>query len=229
MASALLLCLLALHSGRVSAAAEVGLRHEPGVETRLLLSALAHYRPLPQLALTSQATLAGLDNTGLASYGLGVVLQPLPGLPLQAALEAAHQQWSEWQTGENRASGLLTADPRPRFRLGVGAAWRVPLTGRGRWDSPLHWHSDMPEWNLVYLVCWHFLSYRDWHLAAFLSNLDRYGLTTPQQLPFGLEAAHHVRSQLLVQARVAASIKGLSGPLGSLGSISASVGVSGGY
>lgn len=227
MTAAFVACLILAHPDLLSVRVDAGIRHEPGVETRVLLSPMVRYQALPQLDFSGQVTFSGLDNSGLAGYRLGMHLKPVRLVPIAFEFELAHQEWSDWLTGENRICGIVTAEPSSDLRLGAGAAWRVPLAGRDRWNSPLNWHGDMPEWNLAYLIRWRLLTTQTWDLTAFLTNIDSYGMDTPQQFPFGLESAYRVSSRLLVQTRMTASIKGLSGPLGSLGALTAGVGVCG--
>lgn len=226
MTSALLIFLAQAFPGPLSGTTDLGLRHEPGVETRLLLAVTARYPVQPLAAVSGHIALAALDNSGLASFGLGLHLAPLPRTPAAVELNVTHDQWPDWQAGENRFSGVVTAEPVPGLQLGFGAAWRVPLSD-GHWSSPFVWRSDWPEWNLAYRIRWRFLNLPNWRVAAFAANLDGYGMPAAQQLPVGIEVTARLKHRLSLYWRIASSIKGLSGPLISLGDADARIGVAG--
>lgn len=224
MTSALLVFLAQALPGQLFGTADLGIRHEPGVETRLVVAITARCSVHPLISVSGQMVAAALDNSGLASCGLGLRLTPLQRIPAAVELDVAHDQWRDWQAGENRVSGIAVAEPMPGLQLGVGAAWRMPISA-GRWSSPFCWRSDWPEWNLAYRFRWRFINVPDWKVAAFVANLDGCGMYAPQQLPFGIEMTRRLRPQLSLRSRLALSIKGMSGPLVSFGDIDARVGV----
>uniref|UniRef100_A0A7C4CBT8 Uncharacterized protein n=1 Tax=candidate division WOR-3 bacterium TaxID=2052148 RepID=A0A7C4CBT8_UNCW3 len=228
MTFALLLSLTAGLFFRDSAAVDAAIRCEPGVETRLLATTTIAVSLVPRLVVSGMAAVAAFDNPGLAGYGVRVLLRPLKQIPVSAAAAITHQQWRDWRTGENRVLGLLSAEPLPGLQISTGMAWRVPVSGDG-WASPLRWTSEMPEWNLAYSIRWDFLRRSDWQTAFLVSNLDRLEMSAPQQFPFGLEFSLAVKPRLRLNSHLVASVKGLSGPLVTLGVINARLGVSGDF
>lgn len=208
------------------AGADLGFGFEPGVEHRLVLEAMAA-RPVSSVLTFSgfiAAALPGLDNPGLARYGLAVETRRARfGLELGLA----HEEWSSWTAGENRALLLLSARPARSWTCAVGAAWRVPVFGR-TYHSPFVWRADAAELNLAYRLSWRFLSTGRLSAAAYLANTDRSSFRNPQQLPLGL-VVNYEASRWTVCARLGTGIKGLSSALFSPAELDAHLGVERGF
>jgi hypothetical protein len=223
LALALLAGCAAAHGLR--AGADIGFRYEPGVETKLALSGMAEWSVNRRVTLTGLLAAAALDNAGLARYRFGVKSRVIDAVSAGWELDVAHEEWSSWQTGENRVAGAVVARPFRKLELGLGAAWRVPVTGPS-YRSPFVWQSDAPEWNYVYRIRWEFLNAPRMEATAFVANLDRFGMHTPQQFPFGVEGTFALKRGIRLTGRIGSAIKGLSGLLISLAELDAHLGVS---
>jgi len=201
-----------------------GLRHEAGVETRLLLTGLAEYRLCPRFVLSGLGAWAGLDNPGIARYGLAAGFQ-FWEKRATIELELMHEEWSDWQTAENRLLGIVDVQPMARLGLGAGAAWRCPVIGPGRYHSPFLWQSAAAELNLAYRLWWEFLNRPAASAAVYLANADRFSFHTPQQLPLGLRLSIR-RGPNTVSAQLGTALVGLSGLLLSWTELSCHLGMS---
>jgi len=221
-----LLCLLTAVAGQWQAGVDIGYRFEPGVENRLLLEGSATRPVSSRLTLTGylSAALPGLDNPGLARYGVAASVRLAQPAELGLELGLAHEQWPDWTAGENRATLLVTARPLAPLALGVGAAWRVPLHGAD-YHSPLVWCGDSPELNLAYRLDWRFLSRDRFSAAAYVANCDGSMFRNPQQVPFGLTLDYRPAAHTTLTARVGSGIKGMSSILFSLAELDAHLGV----
>ncbi len=208
--------------------ARVGFRHEPGVETNLVLGAGIAVMPGAGITLDGNIGFALLEQMGIAHYRLGATAYPLWAERLGLELAFEHDQWVEWYAGENRAVGMVRVRPRPGFEFGLGAAWRAPVYGDSAnpdsYSSPFNWQSDWPEWNLLYELSWRFVSSPRFGLGAYLANHDGWYLRNPQQFPFGFDADYR-NGDYLFAARLGSNIKGLSGLLFSLGELRLDLGV----
>lgn len=170
-------------------------------------------------------TLAGLDNPGLARYGTFLRFQPnrleRAGLSLELAL--MHEEWSEWQIGENRFLAMLNFQPLSKFGLGLGGAWRSPVMKN--YHSPFIWRSEIEELNLAYRLWWRFLCRSGGNAAIFLANADRFSFHNPQQLPFGVQGALTLKRTAFTGS-IGSAVNGLSGMLLSLSELELHLGVS---
>lgn len=168
--------------------------------------------------------LSAIDNPGIAHYGLGAGVTVLPAPYFQAAIQANHDQSSDWKTGENRISGTISGRPIRGLELGLGLAWRVPVMDSTAWYSPLVWQSAAAEWNYLYRIDWTFFHRPGVELAAWITNFDRLTEHTAQQFPFGLRGVLSPHNHWRWNARLGSDIKGLSGLLFSLGELDLQIG-----
>lgn len=212
-----------------SPSAQLGFRYEPGVETQLGLAGAIEFRPAREVLIDANVGFGFLQNMGVTHYRLGVRANPFWGG--RAGIEAAfeHDQWVDWVAGENRAIGMVRAEPLCGLELGAGAAWRAPVRGDSAepdaYSSPFNWSSDSPEWNLLYRVRWQFLSRPRLALGAYVFNHDAFTIHNPQQVPFGVDGTYDFDERVVLYGRLGSDIKGLSGALLSLGEVSLDLGV----
>ena len=212
-----------------SPSGQLAFRHEPGVETQLGFAGAIDFLLAPEITADVNIGFGFLENMGVTHYRLGVRANPLWGG--RAGIEAAfeHDQWVDWFTGENRAIGMVRVEPLRGLELGVGAAWRAPVTGDSArpdaYASPFNWSSDNPEWNLLYRVRWQFLSGPRLALGAYISNHDAFTIHNPQQVPFGVDGSYSLGEDVKFYGRLGSDIKGLSGALLDLGEVSLDLGV----
>ncbi len=202
------------------------LRYEPGVESGLLVTGLT----ILPVGRRTRLRLAGargvLGSQGFAVYGLDAELRPVQSLDLRFRAGAAHEQWHDWQAGENRVFGFVTGSPWLCLELGVGLVWRATIFDPARFSSPCYWRSPVSEWNLAYLADWAFLCRPGFELSIRLANLGLLTVHNPQQLPLGLLGRFSVGADWHVSAGCAAAVNGLSGLLVSASEIAAELGVS---
>jgi hypothetical protein len=206
-----------------SAGGELGLRHEPGVESKMLVTGLADFGLGSRVSLDAGLSFSLFQNSGINVYELGAGVKPLGTERLAIEARVQHQQWSGWQAGENRAFALVRVEPLRRVRLELGAAYRVPLFDG--YASPFNWHGDAPEWNYVYGLEWMFLARERFSAAVFLANSGRLTLYNPQQFPFGLSGEWRFSPGWLATARLATAINGFSAALVSFSELDLDVGV----
>ncbi len=204
----------------------VRFRHEPGVETRMLL--LGHVG-LP-VGSRTRLRLAGaggvLDNSGLAAYGLDADILAVKTCGLRFWAGAAHEQWPDWQTGENRIFGLATVEPRSCLALGIGLVWRAAIFDPVRYASPFYWRSAVPELNLAYLIDWTLVRRPSAELGIRLANHDLLFVHNPQQLPVSLHGRLSASRDWHIRAGCGTAVTGLSGPILSFSETSVELGVS---
>lgn len=166
-----------------------------------------------------------LDNPGLAAYGLDAEVRLIQAFGLRVRTGAAHEQWRDWQAGENRVFGMVTALPRACLTLGVGLMWRAAIFDPTRYASPFSWRSPVPEWNIAYLLDWALLRRPGAELSLRLANQDLLIVHNPQQLPLGLRGRFSVGTDWHVSAGCGTAITGLSGPILSASELTAELGV----
>jgi hypothetical protein len=211
-----------------SPSAQLGFRYEPGIETNLVLGAAIDIAAGAGITADANIGFGLIEQMGVVHYRVGAGGYPLLGhrLGFDAAVE--HDQWVEWATGENRAVGMVKAKPFSSLGIGVGAAWRAPVTGDSAhpsaYSSPFNWQGEWPEWNLLYDLRWRFLSGPHLGLGAYISNHDAWSIRNPQQFPFGLDADYRT-GDILFTGQLGTCINGLSGLLFSLGETRLTVGV----
>jgi hypothetical protein len=210
----------------VTPAASLGLRHEAGVETKALFAGLADWQPFVPVEVYGGAALSLFQHAGLSRLGLGASFRVGPVAAISVHLAVQHEQWNDWQAGENRVLASLSAEPLAGLRLAAGIAWRVPLFDPAHFGSPFYWQSDAPERNILYRLEWPMLGRGRWQVSGWLSNFDRFTVRNPQQFPFGLDAAVRLSPCLSVSAHAGTAINGLSGLLLSLSELNLEVGVS---
>ena len=207
----------------MQARATLGLRHEPGVETRLPLALAGELTPAPRTRLT----------VGVAANLLR------PGLPDRFAFEAGREiggraevaagmktrHWPDWRVGENTAFAVARVEPRPGLELAAGIARRVPVLDTLRWRSPLVWTGPLAEWNVVYGVGWRFLDHPRLGLAVRTGNREMMDLRTPSLVGVRFDAATRLGPGLTATASLAGEMKGLSAALAEFGAVGAELGV----
>lgn len=207
--------------------ATLGLRHEPGVETRLPLTLAGELTPAPRTRLAA----------GIAADLLR------PGLPDRFAFEAGREiggraevavgvkvrHWPDWRVGENLAFAVARLEPRPGLEFEAGIARRVPVLDTHRWRSPLVWTGPLAEWNVVYGVGWRFLDHPRLGLAVRTGNRGMMDLRTPGLIGIRFDAASRLGPGLTAIASLAGEIKGLSAALAELGAVGVELGVRRGF
>ena len=190
--------------------AYLGFRFEPGVETRLVLAGGAEWRPAERASLFGGLALSAIDNPGVAHYGIGAAVRVFDRSDIRLQAHVNHDEWSSWQTGENRVAGMVAAEPLHGLQLGAGMVWRAPIYDSGQYHSPFRWSSDAPEWNWVYRLDWTFLDRERLEAAFWLANIDRLTIHNPQQFPAGLRASYAAWPRWRLTAQLGTDIKGLS-------------------
>jgi hypothetical protein len=223
LACLILACVLpALGAG--NAALFAGLRHEPGVETRLLAIGHAGWQPLPPLTITANLGAALAGNPGLAHAGLSARARILARPELGFTVGVAREQWPDWRAAEHRLRLELDCSPLDRLTLGAGLARRIPVLGAG-WQNPFDWSSPVAEWNLRYLVDWRFLDRPGALAGAYVGHFSDLFPPTAQQFPFGAHAALRLGPGWQLLAEAGGAMKGLSAVLFSLGEVRCRIGV----
>jgi hypothetical protein len=209
----------------VASSVLLGYRGEPGVESKMLVTARADIVPIQYLKVDAGLSFNLFQNNGLgvAGLGLGVVLFSPAGLTLRFA--AQHQQWNDWQAGENRALATIEAGPVFGLEAGFGVARRVPVFGADDYRSPFVWKSDAAEWNYVYRLTWKFLQKETWWLKTGFSSYDLFTLHSPQQFPLRLSGSYALKDNLDLVADVNTAIVGYSGGLVSFHELTLNAGV----
>lgn len=221
-------CALAQDGWRIAdGGLRLGYHGEAGVESKLVCAGQAR-ASRPGLDISAGLAASLLQNAGVSAYGLRIdarVYARIGGPQLFASVLAQHEQWNDWHAGENRAGAMLALLPGLDLLFGLGAAYRAPVCDPARYASPFYWHSDQPEWNLIYDVRWRFLQQRSWTIHAFVANVGPLSLHNPQQVPFGLEAEWRLGEPWTVSGRLGTAVNGVSAPLLSLSEVNLSAGL----
>jgi hypothetical protein len=207
--------------------AYLGLRIEPGVETKLVLAGGAEWNFVERASLFGGLALGAIDNPGIAHYGIGGSVRVLDAADIRVQAQMNHDEWSSWQAGENRVAGMVAAEPLRGLELGAGTAWRAPVYDPRRYHSPFIWQSEAPEWNLVYRLDWTFLDRERYQAAFWFANIDRLTIHNPQQFPAGLRASYAAWPRWRLTARLGTDIKGLSALLFAFTEMDLRLGVTG--
>lgn len=203
----------------------LGMRYEPGVELQGQVSFRAIWHPEGRFRAFGGLSLGILDNAGPGSYGLGAAVRLIDPGQVGLSLAANHNDWSDWQVGENRVSALVSGQPLPSLHLAAGLAWRAPVFDTAQFRSPFAWRSPAPEWNYLYRIDWRVLTRDPVTLDVWLANIDQLTVHTAQQFPFGLYGTWNFGARDLLTLRLGSDIKGLSGLLFSLGELDVRIGV----
>jgi len=222
---AALLALLTV-SGRAAgvSSALLGCRYEPGVEAKMLTGVQAEVEPLSFLRVDAGLSFNLFENNGLGAAGVGLDAAVFGPAVLTLRLAAQHQQWSDWQAGENRILATVEAGPAFGFEAGFGLVRRVPVFGSG-YRSPFVWSGSAAEWNWLYRLRWKFLRKENWWLRAGFSSYDRFTAHSPQQFPLETDGAYRLRDDLELVMRAGTAIVGYSGGLVSFHEVELSAGV----
>jgi hypothetical protein len=209
----------------VASSVLLGYRGEPGVESKMLVTALADIVPVQYLKVDAGLSFNLFQNNGLgaAGLGLGAVLFSPAGLTLRFA--AQHQQWNDWQAGENRALAAIEAGPVFGLEAGFGIARRVPVLRADDYWSPFVWSGSASEWNYVYRLTWKFLQKETWWLKAGFSSYDLFTVHSPQQFPLCLSGSYALKDNLDLVADAGTAIVGYSGGLASFHELTLNAGV----
>jgi len=190
-----------------------------------MLAALqADLEPVRYLRVDAGLSFNLFQNNGLgtASLGIGAEFYHPAGLTLRFA--GQHQQWNDWQAGENRLLVTLEAGPLHGFDAGAGLVRRVPVFG-DRYSSPFVWSGDAAEWNFLYRLRWKFIQRENWWLRAGFSSYDRFTAHNPQQFPLEADGAYRLKDGLELVGLVSTAIVGFSGGLASFHEVEVSAGV----
>jgi hypothetical protein len=215
----------ALAQFRAAPGLSLGFRHEQGVETRLVLAGSVVVPAGSRVELQAAAAAGVLDNPGIAAYGVGAGVVLFEPRKLHLAIGLEHEQWNDWQAGENRVLGMLAGCPVRSLELGVGAMRRAPVFDPTRYASPFHWTSAVPEWNLLYFVDWTFLRPAGAELALRIANQGLLQVHNPQQFPFCLRGMVPMGSGWRATALVGSAVNGFSGPMITFSELDAQLGV----
>ena len=210
---------------RVTLQSALWFRHEPGVETRVLLDGVVGIDFGGQAQAFGGLSVSALNNPGIAHYGIGGRVVALDPIRLGLQVQANHDEWSDWQIGENRIGAAIFVRPLSTLDLAVGLAWRLPLFIADQYHSPFVWTSEAAELNYLYRVDWTFLRRKDLALGIWVANYDLFTIRNPAQIPFGVSSGCWAGHHCWLSARLGSDIKGLSGLLLSLGELDGQVGV----
>ncbi len=202
-----------------------GLRHEQGVESKMLLTSLVRHQVAPRVGITGGVSFSLFQHNGISNLGLeaDVLVTDFWHVGLTAGVQ--HDQWTDWRIGENRAFGTLNVEPLPRLGLGIGAAYRAPVFDPDRYQSPFHWQSDVPEWNLLYRLEWRFLHRENADASFRVSNLDRLRLYNPHHIAFQLRGLVRLNRDWNLVLHCGSGVKGLSAMLLSVTEVTIQAGV----
>jgi hypothetical protein len=202
----------------------LGYRGEPGVESKMLAVAQVDLAPVRFLRVDAGLSFNLFQNTGLgaAGVGIGAVLSRPAALTLKFA--GQHQQWTDWQAGENRLLATLEVGPLFGLDAGLGLVHRVPVFGDDYW-SPFVWSGDASEWNYVYRLTWKFLQKEKWWLKTGFSSYDLLSIHNPQQFPLCLSGSYVVKDNMNLVADAGTAIVGYSGGLVSFHELTLNAGV----
>ncbi len=209
----------------VAPSVRFGYRGEPGVESKMLVTATADIVPVQYLKVDAGLSFSLFQNNGLGAVGLGlgaVLFRPV-GLTLRLA--AQHQQWNDWRAGENRALAAIEAGPVFGVEAGFGIARRVPLLRVNDYLSLYVWSGSASEWNYVYRLTWKFLRRENWWLKADFSSYDLLSVHNVQQFPLCLSGSYSLKDNLDLVADVGTAVAGLSGGLAEFHEIELRAGV----
>jgi hypothetical protein len=209
----------------VASSVLLGYRGEPGVESKMLTTVIADIVPVQSMKVDAGLSFNMFQNNGVgaAGLGLGAVLFRPAGLSIRFAVQ--HQQWNDWQAGENRALAAVEAGPVHGLEAGFGVARRVSVFGANDYRSPFIWKSDAAEWNYVYRLTWKFLRRESWWLKAGFSSYDRFTVHNPQQFPLCLSGLYSLKDNLDLVADAGTAIVGYSGGLASFRELTLNAGV----
>ncbi|MFO7637941.1 MAG: hypothetical protein R6X14_01345 [bacterium] len=201
----------------------LGLRHEPGVETRLPLALSATLAPLPSLR-ASGALGFNLARPPLPDrFALETGWTPLPRLELAAG--TVLRRWPAWRAGENTAFLSARVEALPRLALEAGIARRVPLLDTTGWWLPFAWGGALAEWNLVYGIGWQVVDRPGFGLRVETGNCEPLAIRTPDLLNLVVRAEKRLRPGLTGIARLAGEAKGFSSVLAAFGAVELEIGV----
>ena len=206
----------------------LGYRGETGVESKMVAAAQADIEPVSFLKVDAGLSFNLFQNNGLgaAGFGIGAVLLRPAGLTLRLA--GQHQQWHDWQAGENRLLAVLEAGPLHGFDAGAGLVRRVPVFGDRYW-SPYVWSGGAAEWNFLYRLRWKFIQRENWWIRAGFSSYDRFTAYNPQQFPLEADGAYRLRDGLELVGLVSTAIVGYSAGLVSFHEVELCAGVRHGF
>jgi hypothetical protein len=216
--------LLILLGAAVVPSFTLGYRGEQGVESKLLASAQADIEPVSYVKLDAGLSFNLFQNNGLGAFALGVGAVAYDPIGLTLRLAVQHQQWNDWQAGENRVLATLEAGPVYGFDAGLGLVRRVPVFGDSYW-SPLVWSGGAAEWNFLYRLRWKFIERENWWLRAGFSSYERYTAHNPQQFPFEADGVYRLKDNVELIARAGTAVVGFSGLLVSLHEVELGAGV----
>ena len=221
---ALLILLAATGHATVVPSIILGYRGEPGVESKMLAIAQVDLAPVRFLRVDAGLSFNLFQNNGLGAAGVGIGAVLLRSAGLTLMLAGQHQQWNDWQAGENRLLVALEAGPLFGCDAGAGLVRRVPVFGGEYW-SPFVWSGGAAEWNFLYRLRWKFFQRENWWLRAGFSSYDRFTAHNPQQFPLEADGAYRLKDDLELVALVSTAIVGFSGGLVSFHEVELCAGV----
>jgi len=221
----LLVLVLSLAAAGPSQTALIGVRHERGVETKMVGSLLADFPVGARALIYGAVAFSAPRHAGLCGLGFGAEYRVLGAWDASLGAALQHEQWNDWRAGENRVLVFASARPAENLRLGLGTALRLPVYEPARYWLPFYWHSDAPELNLMYEAEWLFLDLDRVSVSARVANIERLTVRNAQQFPFSLKTSWQVAPGWTVRARCGSCINGLSGLLLNFGETFADAGV----
>lgn len=220
-----LLLLLTANSSPGSEILLAGWHCEKGVESKLLATLSSDFCAGNVFFIRTGATFSAIQHPGLSRLGLTLSPRIRSYWEFRPQLGFQHEQWNDWQTGENRAYLLLTAQPFSRLDLKLGLAYRAPIYSPAHSWLPWYYPREAAELNLLYGLRYRLLNTLRLTLETALENVTLLEMSNPQQLPLELACLWRLSPHWRLVGRCAAGFTGLSAMLISLNRLTAEIGV----
>ncbi len=220
------LLLLTVNSSRGSGQTLLAGWHcEKGVESKLLATISSDFRARTGFSISTGIAFSALQHSGLSR--LGLTLSPLvcPFWEFRPQLGFQHEQWNDWQTGENRAYLLLTAQPLSRLELKLGLAYRAPIYSPAHYWRPWYYRREAAELNLLYGLRYSLLDTLRFTVETALGNVNLLEMYNPQQFPLGLTCLWRLSPNWQLVSHWAAGFTGVSAALISLNRFTGEIGI----
>ncbi|MEO0069235.1 MAG: hypothetical protein ABIK18_00355 [candidate division WOR-3 bacterium] len=243
----LIYLLLPLYGTTLIPEVSLGYRGERGVEAKGILGIGLQTELCRFLSLEGGFAGSFIQHNGVSGYAVKGKLS-FPNLKrLSFNIGLAHNQWNDWQAGENsifslfffqpdinsckpKGSGFATCQGRVPYILqpdiiGLGVSWRQPVFDPSRFTQPWIYTGGPGEWNLLYLFQWQLFQINNIKATAELSNYNLLEIKNPQQLPFGFRVRYWLSPSLELFLGCRTAINGLSTFLISFPELHADIGV----
>lgn len=201
-------CLASETEERPALGAFAGARLERGVETKGVTGVVVQARS-GRLRTASGVRWSHGEHAGLSGVSLGGTLRVMETWRGSAKLTLQHEQWSDWEIGENRA--LLGVEVRPGRRvtleLGLGRRW--PVLDPARYASAFEWKSPVPAWTPYYALDLVLVDHPRVETWLSFANRDRFSLSGPDFLGVHLFAAPLIGRRLRLVLHWATTVQGI--------------------